>query len=103
MRFRQLIVQRERLLGHFENLLDRNIDMVMQAKKRITIGNAGISTGIAPIQLDRFCEHPPRQIVIRLRMSVQELAASQIISISLHVVGRRLLNRFLFPRQQLNF
>src|SRR5438552_18412626 len=103
MRLRELVVQRERLVGHFENLLERNTDMVMQTKKRITIGNAGISTGIARIQLDRFCEHPPRHIVIRLRMSVEELAASEIVSVSLDVIGRRRLDRSLVPRKQHNF
>src|SRR5439155_4417770 len=49
------------------------------------------------------CEHPPRDLQVVFRQSVHELAAAQVVSVGLNILGRYLLDRFLLLRQQLYF
>src|SRR6266481_7138692 len=95
-----MIVQGKRPARVFKNSLERNVGMVVQQHKRIAVGHAGIRARIARIELDRLREHSMRQFVIRLRMSMQELPASQIIRVRFDIVGARLTDRLLLLRQE---
>src|SRR6266446_89683 len=105
MRLGQPVIQLKRFPGGSHDVLNRFLRFVLEVmieEKGITGGNAGVSAGVARIELDRFGEHPPRDLIITLGVSMKEFPAAQIISVGFDVICLRPLNRFFLLRQQLN-
>ena len=74
----------------------------MEKQERIAVGDAGVGACIKRVQLYGLGEHPPRQLIVRFRVPVQELSAPQIISIRFDAVGRRLPDGLFLLWQQLD-
>ncbi len=102
MGFGQVGIERQGLACGSEDFAQRLGDIVPAAESRIAIGDPGIGAGVGRIELDRLGEHLPRQHKEILGHVVEELAAFEIVSVSLDIGGRCLRDRLFFRWQQLD-
>src|SRR5437762_11557618 len=66
MRFGQSVIQLKSFPGGSHDVLNRFLCFVLEVmieEKGIAAGNAGVSAGVAGIQLSRSGEHPPRDLI----------------------------------------
>ena len=98
MRFSQTALEVQRFGTVRQNALDGDLLVIVKKEKRIAIGNAGIGTSVERVELDRLRKHALGQHIVRLRPSVEELASSQVVGVSLDILGRRLRRSPSFPR-----
>jgi len=54
---------------------------------RTAVGDAGVSAGVAGIDLDGPAEHPPGELESLLPELVEELPAAEVELVRLHVAG----------------
>src|SRR3954447_18065855 len=87
MGFGQRVVQRERLRTRLENDLQRDVTDGLLKKERIAIRDAGVSTRVKRVELDRLAKHLARELVIGLRPATEKFAPAQIIRVSLDTLG----------------
>src|SRR5439155_10855606 len=79
VRFGQVFVQFERLVGRRRNVLNGLADLVLEIvveQVGIAGGDARVSTRVAGIELDCFGEHPSRDLIITLGMPMKEFPAA---------------------------
>src|SRR5436190_7133482 len=103
MCFGQTIVERQRLIAHGENRLERNWFGRSQVKEGIAVGYAGVSARIRWIERGGLDEHLARRLVTRFRTAMEKFATFQVTGVSLDIICRRLLDRDLLLRQKLYF
>src|SRR5205085_12126533 len=65
-------------------------------KERAAVGHAGIGAGISRVEYDGACKHLAGIIEALPPELVEELAAAQVVIVSLHVAGLRLLDGLFF-------
>src|ERR1700730_1430318 len=71
---RQTIVERQRLIAHCENRLERNWLRRSQVKESIAVCYSGVSPSIRWIEHRRFDEHLARRLVTRFRTTMEKLS-----------------------------
>ena len=102
MCFGELVVQSERLRAGGQDRLDPRLHMIVEEKERIAIGDAGVGAGIDADPVPPPWRTSAAPIVVTISSAGAKLPASQIIGVGLDIIGRRLRDRLLLLRQQLD-
>ena len=102
MRLGEPGVEGEGLGAGGQDRVDRDVDVIVEEQEGVAVRDARVGARVHGVEFHGLGEHAPRQLVVRLRVPVKELAAAQVIGVRLDVVGRRLRDRLALLRQQLD-